>query len=338
MAVHPFPCHARTLSRQNEEDAVDIECLCAGILFADVGCEPIERVPNPGELVATQRIQLSLGGCASNAGVDLAKLGCRVGVSGCVGDDPFGKVIIESLEAGGVDARGIHRVPEVGSACSMVVNVEGEDRRFISTPAACTKFTVDHIPADWVRQAKVIYVGGYYMMPELETDAMVDLFRTARAAGTKTILDVVLWGEPRYWDRLTPLLRETDVFMPNDDEAALITGLQDPLEQAERLREAGARTVVITQGDKGSLLVSENLRLRAGTFPIDFVGGTGSGDAFDAGFIAGLLADEDPAGCLRWGAVLGASCVRAISATEGVFHRAEAEAFLKEHELEIETL
>jgi sugar/nucleoside kinase (ribokinase family) len=259
-------------------------------------------------------------------------------VSGCVGDDPFGQVIIGALSDGGVDTAGIHRVPDVGSASSMIINVEGEDRRFISTPAACTKFTVDHIPDDWVRQAKVIYVGGYYMMPGLETDAMIELFRAARAAGTKTILDVVIYGETSYWERLAPLLAETDVFMPNDDEAALITGLTDPLEQAERFRQAGAATVVVTQGEKGTLLVSDKQRLRAAVYPIEFVGGTGSGDAFDAGYIAGLLAGEDPAGCLRWGSALGASAVRAIGATEGVFNRAEAEAFMKQHGLEIEEI
>lgn len=315
---------------------MEIDCLCAGILFADVACAPVERVPNPGELVPTDLMQLGLGGCASNAGLDLAKLGRRVGVSGCVGDDFFGQFIVEALADDLIDTSGIHRVSGTCSASSMIINVRGQDRRFISTPAACTRFTVAHIPTDWVRQAKVFYVGGYYMMPELETEEMVDLFRTARAAGTKTILDVVVYGDKDYWGRLAPILPETDIFMPNDDEAALITGLDDPLEQAARFREAGAGTVVITQGDAGSLLVSEKVRLRAGVYPVEFVGGTGSGDAFDAGFIAGLLADEDPAGCLRWGSALGASCVRSITATESIFSRAEAEAFMEEHELKIE--
>ncbi|MHC4401962.1 MAG: carbohydrate kinase family protein [Planctomycetota bacterium] len=317
---------------------MEIDCLCAGILFADVACAPVDRVPQPGELVPTERMQLGLGGCAANAGLDLAKVGYRVGVSGCVGDDFFGQFIVEALGDDRIDTSGIHRVAGVGSASTMILNVKGQDRRFVSTPAACTKFTVDHIPADWVRKAKVIYLGGYYMMPGLETDEMVDLFRTARSAGTATILDVVLYGEPHYWDRLAPLLPETDVFMPNDDEAALITGLKDPLQQAERFRQAGARTVVITQGDKGNLLVSEKLRLRTGVYPVEFVGGAGSGDAFDAGYIAGLLAGEDLAGCLRWGSVLGASSVRAIGTTESVFSRAEAEAFMKQHPLEIEAL
>jgi sugar/nucleoside kinase (ribokinase family) len=148
----------------------------------------------------------------------------------------------------------------------------------------------------------------------------------------------VLFGGEHYWKTLQKILPETDVFLPNDDEAAIITGLTDPLQQAERFREVGAKTVVITEGSRGSLLVTDNLRLRAGTYPVEFVGGAGSGDAFDAGYIEGLLRGEDPAGCLRWGSALGASCVRAIGATEGVFTRPEAEAFMREHELKIQAI
>ena len=167
-----------------------IDCLSAGILFADVACAPVDRLPNPGELMPTGLIQLGLGGCAANVAVDLAKVGVKVGVAGCVGDDSFGNVVVRQLEAGGTDTRGVRRIAGIGTACTMIVNVKGYDRRFISTPGANHRFTVEHIPADWVRQAKVFYVGGYLMMPELQTEALVDLFRTARRASVTTVLDV----------------------------------------------------------------------------------------------------------------------------------------------------
>ncbi|MHB8897421.1 MAG: carbohydrate kinase family protein [Thermoguttaceae bacterium] len=315
-----------------------IECLSAGILFADVACAPVERVPEAGELVPTERMQLSLGGCASNTALDLAKVGVQVGVSGCVGDDPFGRFIVDALSVDGIDTSGIHEVSGVGSAASLVINVRGQDRRFISTPAANTRFTVEHICEDWLSQARVMYVGGFFMMPLLETEALVEVFRKVRARGGKTVLDVVLYGDKNYWSRLEKILPETDFFMPNDDEGELITGLKDPVAQAERFCEAGAKNVVITCGSKGSYLIGEAGRLKSGIYPMEFVGGTGSGDAFDAGFIAGLLAGEDMPGCLRWGSSLGASCVRSITATESVFARPEAEAFMKGHELKIEAI
>ncbi|MNC96701.1 putative sugar kinase YdjH [compost metagenome] len=67
-----------------------------------------------------------------------------------------------------------------------------------------------------------------------------------------------------------------------------------------------------------------------------FVGGTGAGDAFDTGFIAGLLAGQDTLGCLGWGSAMGASCVRAIGATESLFNRDELLEFLDQHQLNIE--
>lgn len=313
-----------------------IDCLCAGILFADYICSPIPRMPEAGELVPTEGMQLALGGCASNAAMDLAKAGVRVGVSGCVGDDAFGQFILQTLQRGGVDASGVHALAGAGTASTMVVNVQGQDRRFISTPGANTRFTVEHIPADWLAQAKVFYVGGYLMMPGLETDAFVSLLRRLRAQGTKTVIDVVLFGGEHYRRVLEKVLPETDVFLPNDDEAAIITGQKDPFQQARVFRDAGAKTVVITQGRQGSILVGDDLRLRAGVYPVEFVGGTGSGDAFDAGFIVGLLNDLPAEDCLRWGSALGASCVRALGATESVFNCDQAQEFMRRHELKIE--
>ncbi len=316
---------------------MEIDCLCAGILFADVVCSPVERAPAEGELVAPERVQLCLGGCASNTALDLARLGVNVSATGCVGEDVFGQFIIDQLADGGVEVGGIHRLGGIHTACTMVINVQGQDRRFIASPGANTRFTVDHIPAELLAQAKVLYIGGYLMLLDFENRRSVEMLRTARAAGTKVVLDVVGIGGAECFDRVAMMLPETDVFLPNDDEAAALTGLDDPLEQAQRFRDAGAQTVVITQGDRGSLLVGDGLRLRSGVYPTEFVGGTGSGDAFDAGFIAGMLAGEDPAGCLRWGSALGASCVRSIAATESVFNRQEAEAFMQAHTLPIET-
>jgi len=317
---------------------VEIDCLCAGILFADVACSPIDHLPAQGELVVTERVQLCLGGCASNAALDLARLGVRVCAAGCVGDDSFGRFVRETLDNGGVDTRAIREVPGINTATTMIVNVRGEDRRFISSLGANAQMRADHIPLEWSSAAKVLYLGGYLMLPGLETEQLAELFRAARKAGTKTVLDVVYIGKEDSRRALETILPETDVFLPNDDEARAITGKDDPVEQAEMFRQMGAGTVVITLGSRGSLLVSGSERLRAGVYPAQFVGGTGSGDAFDAGFIAGMLAGEDAAGCLRWGSALGASCVTAIGATESVFDRQQAEQFMARHQLKIERL
>jgi sugar/nucleoside kinase (ribokinase family) len=312
---------------------MSIDCLSVGLLVADHLCAPISHCPKPGELVLSDHLSLNIGGCASNAAIDLARLGVRVGVVGCVGDDPFGRFIIETLDRSGVDTRSIRSLPAVGTSGTLIVNVKGEDRRFVHTIGANGRLSAADIPLERVRQARVLYVGGYLLMPSLEAGPLAELFRQARAAGVVTLLDVVVPGPGDYRAHLEPLLPETDVFLPNNDEGLLLAGCDDPRRQAEFFHAAGARTVVITCGGRGTVLLTDGLRLEAETYPTNYVGATGAGDAFDAGYVAGLLEGADPRRCLEWGSALGASCVRSISATESVFNRDEAEAFMREHRL-----
>lgn len=313
------------------------ECLSVGVLVADHVSAPIDHLPVAGELVLAEKLELSVGGCASNAGLDLARVGVSVDVVGCVGQDAFGTFLIDTLQAGGVGTSLIRKLPDVGTSGTLIVNVKGQDRRFVHTIGANARLTAADIPWEEVRKAKVLYVGGLLLATALDGRELAEVFQRARAAGVKTVLDVVVPGPGDHWKHVAPLLPHTDVFLPNEDEGFAITGLKKPREQAEKFLAAGADTVVITCGGAGTYLLSRELRLKAGIFPQPFVGATGAGDAFDAGYIAGLIRGLDPRGCLAWGSALGASCVRAVSATETVFTRAEAEAFLREHSLTLET-
>ena len=124
-------------------------------------------------------------------------------------------------------------------------------------------------------------------------------------------------------------LPETDFFMPNADEARLMTGLEDVQDQADFFLERGAKNVVITCGSAGVLLKSsDGTTLERPAFEVTQVDGTGGGDAFVAGFIYGLLKQVSLSDCLRYGSAMGASCVRAAGATTGVFDAAELETFV----------
>lgn len=315
-----------------------LDCLSVGILVADHVCSPISHVPKAGELVLADALPLAVGGCASNVAMDLARLGLSVGTIGCVGQDPLGRFLKDTLQQAGIGVEGIRELPDVGTSGTLIINVAGQDRRFIHTIGANGVFRARDVSLEQVKQAKVLYVGGYLLMTNCIQDELLTLFRQARAAGVKTVLDVVMPGPGDHWHQLDRVLAETDVFLPNTDEAAIITGEPDAVRQAEKFLACGAGTVVITCGGEGVVLLSQTLRLRAGVYPIQFVGGTGAGDAFDAGYIAGLLAGEDPIGCLKWGSALGASCVRGIGATETIFTKDEALAFMCDNRLRIEEL
>lgn len=315
---------------------MNCDVLCAGIVVADFICEPIARLPAAGALEMTGGISWAIGGCASNVAADLARLGVKAAVVGRIGNDPAGDFVRVSLQRAQVDTTLLHATAGHQTSSTLVVNVKGEDRRFIHTFGANAAFTGDEIPADLVGRARVLYLGGFFLMPALSGERVARLFQAARAAGVTTVLDVVIPDPRNTWPQLLQVLPQTDVFLPNFDEAVQLTGLSDPVAQGKRFCAAGAGTVVITCGGQGAILQTSEDCWRSGIFPVEFVDGTGSGDAFAAGYITGLLERASPRRCLEIGSALGASCVRRPGATTGVFHRGELDEFLANHRLKIE--
>jgi sugar/nucleoside kinase (ribokinase family) len=312
------------------------DVLCAGIVVADHVSTPIDRLPAAGELVLADRLILTIGGCASNVAVDLAKLGVPAAVCGRVGGDVFGRVVADMLREHGVDVSALQVSPGRDTSQTLIVNVAGQDRRFIHSFGANADFSPADLPADLVNRCRVLYLGGYFVMPKVRQEELIPVFEGARRAGARTVLDVVTPGPGDYLPGLEKLLPHVDVFLPNNHEAELISRESDPLRQAEFFRRCGAATVVITLGEHGSVLAADGLRLRAAAYPMPFVDGSGGGDAFAAGFIDGMLRGLDAEACLRRGSAVGASCVRAVGTTTGVFTRAECDAFLREHGLRVE--
>lgn len=313
-----------------------IDVLCAGIIVADHVCTPISHLPAAGELVMADGMLLTVGGCAANAAVDLAKMQTRVSIVGRVGNDVFGRVVSDILRESGVDVSNLKTSAGLDTSQTLIVNVKGQDRRFIHTFGANRDFRASDIPMHLLGEAKVLYLGGYLVMPAVAQDELVPVFTEARKRGVRTVLDIVVPTKGEYLSKFDRLLQHVDVFLPNTDEAEIITGEKDPLKQAEVFQRLGAGTTIITMGSQGALLVQKYLRLRAGVYPVPFVDPSGGGDAFDAGYIVGLLQNKGPEDCLRYASALGASCVRAIGTTPGVFTRDECEAFMRGHELKIE--
>src|SRR5205809_4585302 len=122
------------------------EVLGAGIMVADHVCAPIAHLPAAGELVMADNMLLTIGGCAANAAVDLAKMGVRAAVVGRVGADIFGKVVTEMLRTAGVDVSAITTSRTADTSQTLIVNVQGEDRRFIHTFGANAEFSAADIP------------------------------------------------------------------------------------------------------------------------------------------------------------------------------------------------
>jgi sugar/nucleoside kinase (ribokinase family) len=321
-------------------EASRLDVVCVGILVADIFVPPMDRLPLPGELARVNDLPLSTGGCAANTGIDLAKLGARVSVVGKVGNDAFADFIRQDLKSKGVDVGGLRVSSDMPTSRTVILTVIGDDRRYIHTVGANSDLRVPDINLDLVKQAKVLYVGGYLLFPGVDQASLADLLRYAKQNGVKTVLDVAGVNSDHNLDHLKEVLPFTDAFLPNYDEAKILTQNDDPLRQAEIFVSLGVGTAVITMGALGVVACQAgedgvHKYLHAGVYPIHLIDPSGGGDAFDAGYIIGLLEDWDMERSITFASAIGGSACTKLGTTAGVFTRVEAEKFIAANNLKL---
>ncbi|GAB4150328.1 MAG: sugar kinase [Planctomycetaceae bacterium] len=311
------------------------DCLCAGLIVADTVCRPVPRLPEPGSMELTEEIELTIGGCAANVATDLARLGHSAAITGAIGTDIYGRVVHNMMSDEGVNCDWLMESPDMQTAATMIVNIGNEDRRFLHVLGANMAFTGREITPDMLAQTRILSLGGYGLCEPLTVENVKALFEQARELNVMTLLDVVLGKPIDFQKQVAPLLPLTDFFLPNRDEARLLSGLDDPFEQADFFRRAGANAVIVTCGEQGAVLRSTEMNVRCPVYPVNAVDNTGGGDAFVAGFIHGLLQNADWTTCLQMGSALGAMCVQSAGATTGIPSATELEAFVRTNRLEL---
>lgn len=309
---------------------------CAGILVSDTFCGPMADLPREGQLLAVDSLPTKAGGCAANVAIDLAKQGIPVDVCGCLGKDPSANVLLASLQAHGVNCERIVYSEALPTSKTVILLVAGQDRRYIHSFGANADFKVAHIDRNWIRSLDIFYLGGLFLMPSFDPAEFQELLLFCRANQVRTVVDVVIPQDASLPENLHALFSTLDYFLPNEDEARVLTGESDPVEQLKRLLALGADTVMVTRGSQGVLAGSDGQSWQTGVYHnIQTLDPSGSGDAFAAGVIAALLQGKDMPDVIRYASALGASANRALGTTDGVFTAQEAEQFILENPLQI---
>jgi sugar/nucleoside kinase (ribokinase family) len=311
---------------------------CAGILVEDTFCGPMTSLPGEGTLLALTDMPVKAGGCAANVAIDLAKQGVSVDIVGCVGRDSAADFLLRTYAAHGVGHSRVVQVDGHGTSRCIILLVKGQDRRYLYVDGANKVFSVKHLSRDWLAQLKVFYLGGLFVLPGFDPDGLVELLKYCRSKGVLTVVDVVVPQDMQGMAVLERLLPHIDVFVPNDDEARAFTQVANPLDQLRAFEAAGARTVIVTCGSQGLVARSEKKTWRCGTYRMQVVDPSGSGDAFTSGVIRGLLSGWDFPRILRYASAIGASATRAAGTTDSVFSDSEAERFVTDHALAVEEL
>ncbi|NBS01864.1 MAG: 5-dehydro-2-deoxygluconokinase [Rhizobiales bacterium] len=276
----------------------------------------------------------ALGGSPTNTAFGAARLGLSTAVITRVGDEHMGRFIRETLEAGGVNTRGVITDPK--RLTSLVILGIRDDKTFpmifYRTDCADSAICEDDIDEAFIASAKAVLVSGTHFSMQKPADAQRKAIQLAKKHGLRVAFDIDyrpnLWGlaghgdgEERYVKsddvtaHLQPILADCDLIVGTEEELHIAGGTEDTLQAIRNIRAVSSALIVCKRGPMGCVAfpdtIPESLEggIKGPGFPVDVFNVLGAGDAFMGGFLRGWLRNEPLETTCAWANACGAFAV-----------------------------
>ncbi|MCB1491550.1 MAG: sugar kinase [Rhodobiaceae bacterium] len=288
-----------------------------GLYILDVLGRPVERIPDRGNVEFIEEIRLTVAGTAGGTVVDLAKLGQKCLAVGAVGQDEKADFVIMEMEKHGIDCSAMQRLDGVPTSATILNVRPNGDRPALHVRGASDHFDVDPSTLSKVLDARFVHLGGTGLLARLDGEPSRKLLAAAKAAGCTTTFDLIATN-PETINIVKPLLPHIDYFMPSIEEARDLSGLHDAEDNAKFFLDHGVGCCALTMGGEGSLIATGDTRIKLDAYDIEVVDTTGCGDAYCAGFIAGLSLDYDLEECGHLGAAAASLVASGLGSDAGI--------------------
>ena len=307
---------------------------CIGIIVADIIAKPVDDIPASGRLELIDTVELHTGGCAANAAINMAKIGLNVTLGGKIGNDFFGSSISHMIKSEGVDISGVVAGKKSITSSSIVLSHSSGERSFLHCFGANAEFKDTDINLEIINEANIIFIAGALLMPAFDGESCAKVLEYAKKSGKYTVMDTAWDSQGRWMEVIKPCLRFIDYFIPSYEEAAKLSGKENPEEIADYFLSQGVKVAVIKLGKDGCFIKTKgNNKHTIPTYAhIKAVDTTGAGDSFAAGFITGLVKGWSLYDCGRFANAVGAHCVMSIGASSGIRKLEEIQEFMRQNE------
>jgi sugar/nucleoside kinase (ribokinase family) len=277
------------------------------------------------ELLA-ESMMLTLGSSSAIVAHNLAALGSRVGFQSRIGDDSLGQIALDRLREGGVDVARVRRVPGTTTTGLTVILHHAAWRNILTYPGTIAETCWEDLDLDYLADSRHFHFSSYYLQKGLRP-TVNELFQFMKSKGLTVSLDTNDDPDDR-WDDLRDVLRNVDVFLPNEREACKAAGTDDLNEAVEKLSrlvpllvvKVGSRGAMAWRGEECFTSSPRNV------VPVDTVG---AGDSFDAGFLHEYVRGSDLQACLDSGNRTGALSTTRAGGTEAFREVKHREQFLR---------
>ena len=300
-----------------------------GIHIVDILGRPVTAIP-PGQNVdILEEIRITVAGTAAGTSIDMAKLGLDVMAMGALGKDELGNFVVNTMQSYGIDTARLRRKDGVQTSATMLPIRPNGDRPALHVPGANGELTWGDLDLDAIARADFLHMGGTSLMPKFDGEPTVRVLRYAKEHGVTTTFDLVAIDRPDLLELIEPCLPYIDYFMPGLDEARMMCKLDARQDVIDFFLDRGAGHTVFKMGVQGSSIASRDGEIRLPALEVPVVDSTGCGDAYCAGFIAGLGMGWSVEEAGRLGTAAAGLVITGLGSDAGIVNLDETVAFMK---------
>ncbi len=287
------------------------------------------------KLAQARRFSRYLGGSSANMAVGLARLGARVGIVSCLGDDSLSEFLVDFLRAERVDTSHVQCAPGyLPSLC--LTEVSPPDRFpqvFYRHDAVDTMLRVTEEDLRYIAARRMFVTNGTSLCASPSRESTYLALERARQAGCRVVFDVdyraMSWPSPAAAGQAVRLaLPFIDVLIGNQPELRLVAGVDDLDDATASLRQR-VPMLVSKLGEQGTRVWQGEESVFLPPYQVEVVSTIGAGDGFASGFLYALLASKPVVECLHYGNAAAAIVVSRLSCSEAMPTLAEVEAMVR---------
>ncbi len=263
----------------------------------------VPRFSGADDEVDIKNLNISLGGSAANFVFGISKQGLKTGIMARIGKDHYGQYIESEFDKEDINTERLVAIDEKTGMAFIAVEPNGE-RSIYSFMGANSKFKLEKEDIKLIKSSEILHITGMYVevVEEASKHANILSFNPGTPLSNYGL------------DALENIIKRTHILFLNKKEVTLLTGKSCD-DGANLLVKMGVSMVVVTLGNEGSKLFTENGILRSPAIKLESVDTTGAGDSFAAGFISAFFKQKDLIECLEHGNCSASRCVTKFGGT-----------------------
>ncbi len=296
-------------------DVITFGDMCVDLIIS--GGDVVPRFGQIEQLVGDYTLEM--GGSCCLFACQAARLGLRTGILGRVGDDAFGRLILDRLAGCGVDTAHVVVDPSLKTGLGIAL-CRNDDRAILTYMGSISAIQLGDVTDDFLASARHLHYGSYFLHTGLVPHAP-SILRRARRLGLTVSLDTNWDPVERGNSTLHEALSLVDLAFPNEQEALCISGASAVEDAIAALIAQGVSVVAVKQGPRGARASDGRDTYHCAVEPACGGDSIGAGDSFDAGFLAGWLGGLGIQPSLELACACGSAVAGAVGGLRGQPHR-----------------